>query len=151
MRMGKIGRLRSVLRGMESTNASVAEIRSMLPELRELLAVRANLDRLGPRLDLLDQVGPRLELLDQLGGRLDRLGADIERIEALLRNIRSLEDAVGEADMIVRKYLDTNHVVAEDVRLDVDTISAVVLSAQKSIRDLTVKLEAAVVNNNPRA
>lgn len=142
--MGKIGRLRSVLRGMESTNASVAEIRSMLPELRELLAVRANLDRLGPRLDLLDQVGPRLELLD-------RLGADIERIEALLRNIRSLEDAVGEADTIVRKYLDTNHVVAEDVRLDVDTISAVVLSAQKSIRDLTVKLEAAVANNNPRA
>ena len=142
--MGKIGRLRSVLHGMESTNASVAEIRSMLPELRELLAVRANLDRLGPRLDLLDQVGPRLELLD-------RLGADIERIEALLRNIRSLEDAVGEADTIVRKYLDTNHVVAEDVRLDVDTISAVVLSAQKSIRDLTVKLEAAVATNNPRA
>ena len=149
--MGKIGRLRSVLHGMESTNASVAEIRSMLPELRELLAVRANLDRLGPRLDLLDQVGPRLELLDQLGGRLDRLGADIEQIEALLRNIRSLEDAVGEADTIVRKYLDTNHVVAEDVRLDVDTISAVVLSAQKSIRDLTVKLEAAVATNNPRA
>jgi hypothetical protein len=176
--MGKIGRFRAVLRGMESTNASVAELNEMMPGLRELVAFRANLDRigprldlldrigprtevldqlgprlelldqLGPRLDLLDQLGPRLELVDKLGGILERLGSDIERIEDLLRNIRGLEHAVGEADTIMRKYLDTNHVVAEDVRLDVDTISAVVLSAQKTIREMITKLETVVAEFN---
>jgi hypothetical protein len=141
--MGKISRLKELLRRTDETNATMNELRTLLPELRELLAYRTNLDRLGPRLDLIDSITPRLDLIDSIAPRLneiDRLASEVSSSTKAMREIEDLNRVVTESSVILRKFLDTNHVIAEDVRLDVDTISAVVLSLQKSINELADKL-----------
>ncbi len=91
----------------------------LLPGLEELVHLRINLDRLGPRLDLIDQLGallPRLHELANMVGVMDDVGA------------------------VLRRFLDANHEVSETVRVDVETISALGLQIEKSLAEVLAEL-----------
>ena len=152
--MGFFKQWRGVVAQSESNQSTLAELQEILPELRELCTLRVNLDRLGPRLEILDRFGPRLEILDKIGPRtelieelvprinmMDSLGARIDSLEHAVRSLKDLEMIAQAANSVLQKFLDSNHSIAEDVRLDVDTMSALTLSLSKSITDLTALLE----------
>lgn len=152
--MGFFKQWRELVARSKSSQSTLDELQVSLPEIRELCALRANLDHLGPRLALLDQIGPRLVILDQIGPRtelieelvprinmIDSLGARIDALEYAVRSIRDLEAISQTAASVIQRFLDSNHTISEDVRLDVDTISALTLSLTKSICDLTSLLE----------
>lgn len=100
--------------------ARVSErIEVLLPDLEELVRFRMNLDRLGPRLDLIDQLGvllPRLYELANMVGVMNDVGA------------------------VLRRFLDANHEVSETVRVDVETISALGLQIEKSLAEVLAEL-----------
>lgn len=100
--------------------ARVSErIEDLLPDLEELVRFRMNLDRLGPRLDLIDQLGvllPRLYELANMVGVMNDVGA------------------------VLRRFLDANHEVSETVRVDVETISALGLQIEKSLAEVLAEL-----------
>ena len=100
--------------------AGVSErVEVLLPGLEELVRFRMNLDRLGPRLDLIDQLGvllPRLYDLANMVGVMNDVGA------------------------VLRRFLDANHEVSETVRVDVETISALGLQIEKSLAEVLAEL-----------
>lgn len=142
--MGFFKQWRGVVAQSESNQSTLAELQEILPELRELCTLRVNLDRLGPRLEMLDKIAPRTELIEELVPRInmmDSLGARIDSLEHAVRSLKDLEMIAQTANSVLQKFLDSNHSIAEDVRLDVDTMSALTLSLSKSITDLTALLE----------
>jgi hypothetical protein len=132
--MGFFKQWRGVAAQSMATQDILAELGALLPELRELCNLRVNLSRLGPRLDTLDEVGHHVKNLDELGGRLDSL-------EATVRSLTDLSAVTETANTILKNFLDANHNISEDVRLDVDTMSAMILSLNKSISHLSSVLE----------
>jgi hypothetical protein len=105
----KVARIESVSMRLEA----------VLPDLEDLLRLRVNLDRLGPRLDLIDEIGnllPRLHELANMVGVMNDVGA------------------------VLRRFLDANHEVSETVRVDVETISALGLQIDKSLTEVLVEL-----------
>ena len=105
----KVARIESVSMRLEA----------VLPDLEDLLRLRVNLDRLGPRLDLIDEIGnllPRLHELANMVGVMNDVGA------------------------VLRRFLDANHEVSETVRVDVETISALGLRIDKSLTEVLVEL-----------
>jgi len=84
-----------------------------------LVHLRVNLDRLGPRLELIDQLGellPRLHELANMVGVMNDVGA------------------------VLRRFLDANHEVSETVRVDVETISAIGLQIERSLAEVLAEL-----------
>jgi len=105
----KVARIESVSMRLEA----------VLPDLEDLLRLRVNLDRLGPRLDLIDEIGnllPRLHELANMVGVMNDVGA------------------------VLRRFLDANHEVSETVRVDVETISALGLQIDKSLTEALAEL-----------
>jgi len=105
----KVARIESVSMRLEA----------VLPDLEDLLRLRVNLDRLGPRLDLIDEIGnllPRLHELANMVGVMNDVGA------------------------VLGRFLDANHEVSETVRVDVETISALGLQIDKSLTEVLVEL-----------
>lgn len=128
---------------MVEVSRFVHEMSAIFPGLAELARLSGNLDRLGPRLDLIDQLGPRLEILDQLGPRLavlDNLATLVEPLKTLAAEIRVL-DQLGE---LLRRFADENHVVSESVRVDVETISALAVQVELFNRQLLEQLQEAL-------
>jgi len=120
----------------EELQEKVARIESMsmrleavLPDLEDLLRLRVNLDRLGPRLELIDQIGPRL--------------VELDKVVTLLPKLHELANMVGvmnDVGAVLRRFLDANHEVSETVRVDVETISALGLQIDKSLTEVLVEL-----------
>jgi len=115
----KVARIESVSMRLEA----------VLPDLEDLLRLRVNLDRLGPRLELIDQIGPRL--------------VELDKVVTLLPKLHELANMVGvmnDVGAVLRRFLDANHEVSETVRVDVETISALGLQIDKSLTEVLVEL-----------
>jgi len=115
----KVARIESVSMRLEA----------LLPDLEDLLRLRVNLDRLGPRLELIDQIGPRL--------------VELDKVVTLLPKLHELANMVGvinDVGAVLRRFLDANHEVSETVRVDVETISALGLQIDKSLTEVLVEL-----------
>lgn len=121
----------------------VDKVTPLLSGIAEMCRLSINLDRLGPRLDLIDRIGPRLEIIDQLGPRLellDALGTLIEPLKSLAMRAAVL-DQFGE---VLTKFNDDNHLVSESVRVDVETISALAAQVELFNRQLLSQLSRAI-------
>ncbi|MBM4074532.1 MAG: hypothetical protein FJ267_02660 [Planctomycetes bacterium] len=115
----KVARIESVSMRLEA----------VLPDLEDLLRLRVNLDRLGPRLELIDQIGPRL--------------VELDKVVTLLPKLHELANMVGvmnDVGAVLRRFLDANHEVSETVRVDVETISALGLQIDKSLTEALAEL-----------
>lgn len=101
----EIEELRAKVQRVESVSM---RLEAVLPDLEDLLRLRVNLDRLGPRLELIDQIGPRLAELDKVSSVLNRfldanhevsetVRVDVETISALgLQIEKSLAEVLTE-------------------------------------------------------
>lgn len=115
----KVARIESVSMRLEA----------VLPDLEDLLRLRVNLDRLGPRLELIDQIGPRL--------------VELDKVVTLLPKLHELANMVGvmnDVGAVLRRFLDANHEISETVRVDVETISALGLQIDKSLTEVLAEL-----------
>ena len=104
-------------------------LESLLPGLEDLLRLRVNIDRLGPRLELIDEIGPRLVELDKVVTLLPRL-----------HDLANMVGVMNDVGAVLRRFLDANHEVSETVRVDVETISALGLQIEKSLAEVLAEL-----------
>jgi DNA repair ATPase RecN len=94
----------------------LSEIELLLPNLRALV----------DRASMIDDIHHRMKLLESISHNLNELA-----------NTASL---LSTADSIVSRYLNDGHRIADDVRVDVETISALTLKLQKELQDLSRRL-----------
>ena len=128
---------------LEHVESVLTEIGSMFHILRGLERLLPNIDRLGPRLDLIDELGPRLNIIDELGPRMkviDDLGNLTVPLRILCNQISVLE-SVGH---VVNRFLTESHVVSETVRVDVETISALAAQIELFNRQLLEQLQKVI-------
>jgi hypothetical protein len=131
------------------------ELLQLAPEIRDFLQMRNVLDALGPHIATLDALGPHIATLDALGphiATLDALGprlAIIDRTSFALTNLDNFAheitsianvavftDLVQQLRPIVDTYLNQNHLVAENVRVDVETVTVLMTALQMQINSL---------------
>jgi hypothetical protein len=141
------------------------EILQMAPEIRELLQLRHVLDALGPHIATLDALGPHIATLDALGphiATLDALGSHIAvfdrtyltltNLDKFAHEIMSIENVATFAHLvqqlkpIVDTYLNQNHFVAENVRVDVETVTVLMTALQMQIN----QLQKTIADANPQ-
>jgi len=116
-------------------------------ELIDKIAQQAQLlEQLGPRLELIDkiaqqaqlleQLGPRLELIDDLHNRLSDIIDLSHAAHAVVQRLNDIQTVSEAASVILSKYMEQNHLVSESVRIDVETIQALVTSLQVQLNRL---------------
>ena len=100
---------------------AIEELAALLPELRALAAQRPTLERLGALLPVIDRLGALLDNLERIGPRLD-----------------AIDRLIHTADHLA----ETNHLTVEQVRIDVETVSAMLLAFQRFADDVVDRLDA---------
>jgi hypothetical protein len=121
------------------------EILQMAPEIRELLQLRSVLDALGPHIATLDALGPHIATLDRTSfalTNLDKFAHEIMSIE----NVAEFAHLVQQLKPIVDTYLSQNHFVAENVRVDVETVTVLITALQMQIN----QLQKTIADANPQ-
>ena len=111
------------------------EILQMAPEIRELLQLRHVLDALGPHIATLDALGPRIAIIDRTSvalTNLDNVAHEIMNLE----NVAIFTHLVQQLQPIVDTYLNQNHLIAENVRVDVETVTVLITALQMQINQL---------------
>jgi hypothetical protein len=111
------------------------EILQMAPEIRELLQLRSVLDALGPHIATLDRTSFALT-------NLDKFAHEIMSIE----NVAEFAHLVQQLKPIVDTYLSQNHFVAENVRVDVETVTVLITALQMQIN----QLQKTIADANPQ-
>ncbi len=158
---------------LEHVESVLTEIGSMFHILRGLERLLPNIDRLGPRLDLIDELGPRLNIIDELGPRLniidelgprlniiDELGPRLNIIDELGPRMKVIDDlgnltvplrilcnqisVLESVGHVVNRFLTESHVVSETVRVDVETISALAAQIELFNRQLLEQLQKVI-------
>ena len=94
----------------------IAEIEALLPSLKAL----------ADRAQMIDDIHHRMKLLESMSHNLDQLA-----------NTASL---LSTADAVLTRFVNDNHRISDDVRIDVETISALALKIQKDLQDLSRRL-----------
>jgi len=131
------------------------EILQMAPEIRELLQLRHVLDALGPHIATLDALGPHIATLDALGSHIavfDRTYLTLTNLDKFAHEIMSIENVATFAHLvqqlkpIVDTYLNQNHFVAENVRVDVETVTVLMTALQMQIN----QLQKTIADANPQ-
>ena len=146
------------------------ELHEMVPEIRDLLRLRTVLEALHPLVAILDALGAHVATLDALGAHvatLDALGAHVATLDALgprlalidsmsatindlsnlAQHMKTNNDIAVFADLvlqlrpIVENYLEQNHLVAENVRVDVETVAIMMTALQVQITQLQKAIE----------
>jgi hypothetical protein len=121
------------------------ELLQLAPEIRDFLQMRNVLDALGPHIATLDALGPHIATLDALGPRLaiiDRTSFALTNLDNFAHEITSIAnvavftDLVQQLRPIVDTYLNQNHLVAENVRVDVETVTVLMTALQMQINSL---------------
>jgi hypothetical protein len=121
------------------------EILQMAPEIRELLQLRHVLDALGPHIATLDALGPHIATLDALGPHLvviDRTSLALTNLDNFAHEVMNLENVAIFANLVQRlqpivdTYLNQNHLIAENVRVDVETVTVLITALQMQINQL---------------
>jgi len=121
------------------------EILQMAPEIRELLQLRHVLDMLGPHIATLDALGQRIAIIDRTFyalSNLDKFAHEIKSIE----NVAEFAHLVQQLKPIVDTYLNQNHFVAENVRVDVETVTVLITALQMQIN----QLQKTIADANPQ-
>ena len=121
------------------------EILQMAPEIRELLQLRHVLDALGPHIATLDALGSHIAVFDRTYltlTNLDKFAHEIMSIE----NVATFAHLVQQLKPIVDTYLNQNHFVAENVRVDVETVTVLMTALQMQIN----QLQKTIADANPQ-
>ena len=111
------------------------ELLQLAPEIRDFLQMRNVLDALGPHIATLDALGPRLAIIDRTSFALTNLDNFAHEITSIA-NVAVFTDLVQQLRPIVDTYLNQNHLVAENVRLDVETVAVLITALQMQINQL---------------
>ena len=105
-----------MFRRNRQTDQLLEQLRDLLPELKALTG----------RASMIDDVHHRMKLLEEIAHDIKQLAA--------------VSTALNSANDVIDRYLNDNHRVGEGVRVDVETISALVIAMQKEMRDLNRQL-----------
>ena len=105
-----------MFRRNRQTDQLLEQLRDLLPELKALTE----------RASMIDDVHHRMKLLEEIAHDMKQLAA--------------VSTALNSANDVIDRYLNDNHRVGEGVRVDVETISALVIAMQKEMRDLNRQL-----------
>lgn len=103
-----------------------AEVADLLPHLRALVDRTAMIDEMHHEMKLLESMSHSLSQVEVMSHSLGRL-ADTASL-------------LSTAEAIIARYLEDGHRIADDVRIDVETISALTLKLQKELQDLSRRL-----------
>ena len=94
-------------------------------------------------LEQLDELLPKLRGLTDRASMIDDIHHRMKLLEEVAHNLKeaaAMGSVLRDAKDIIDRYLSDNHRISEDVRADVETVSALVLVMQKEIRDLNRQL-----------
>ena len=115
----------------------------------------ATLDALGPHIATLDALGLRIATLDALGhtiATIDRTSLALNNLDSFAHEVMSLKNVavfaglIQQLQPIVDTYLNQNHFVAENVRVDVETITVLITALQMQIN----QLQKAISDSQPQ-
>ena len=104
--------------------------------LSEIELLLPNLRALADRAEMIDDIHHRMKLLESISHNLSQ-------VEVMSHNLGRLADTaslLSTAETIIARYLNDGHRIADDVRVDVETISALTLKLQKDLQDLSRRL-----------
>ena len=100
----------------KKTKQLLAEIEDLLPGIKAL----------ADRAQMIDDVHHRMTLLETISHNLNQLA--------------STASVLSTAEAVLNRYVEDNHRISDDVRIDVETISALTLKLQKDLQDLSRRL-----------
>ena len=98
------------------------------------------MDALGAHVATLDALGPRLALIDSMSATINDLSNLAQHMKTN-NDIAVFADLVLQLRPIVENYLEQNHLVAENVRVDVETVAIMMTALQVQITQLQKAIE----------
>jgi hypothetical protein len=140
--------LKEIQRMIFALGPHIATLDALGPHIATLDALGphiATLDALGPHIATLDALVPHIATLDALGARIaaiDRTSVALNNLDSFAHEVMSLENIavfaglVQQLQPIVDTYLNQNHFVAENVRVDVETVTVLITALQMQINQL---------------
>jgi hypothetical protein len=123
---------------LDALGPHVATLDALGPHIATLDALGphiATLEALGPHIATLDALGPRMAVIDSTSLALTNLDKFTHEF-ARITNVAEFADLVRQLRPIVDTYLNQNHLVAENVRVDVETVTVLITALQMQINDL---------------
>lgn len=130
--MNLIDKIFSRIRWKQQTTSQLSEINKVLKELQPLSRHTSVLDRLGSHVTTLDAIGVRVAIFDDVAHKIIQLP-----------DFQHLIDLISIVKPAVDSYLTDNHLIAENVRVDVEALSVMVASLQMQLNHLEILLKEA--------
>ena len=121
----------------------------------QLKEIQRMIFALGPRIATLDALGPHIATLDALGhtiATIDSTSLALNNLDSFAHEVLSLKNVavfaglIQQLQPIVDTYLNQNHFVAENVRVDVETITVLITALQMQIN----QLQKAISDSQPQ-
>ena len=150
--------LKEIQRMIFALGPRIATLDALGPRIATLDALGphiATLDALGPHIATLDALGLRIATLDALGhtiATIDRTSLALNNLDSFAHEVMSLKNVavfaglIQQLQPIVDTYLNQNHFVAENVRVDVETITVLITALQMQIN----QLQKAISDSQPQ-